>query len=97
MQTPVLAYPCFECNASEFQLQTDASAVGLGAVLEQDGHVIAYATQHFNRECTSVSKLVKRTIMRKYWEIPCVHPLFLCVNCMLIAHRTRRAQATCAP
>ena len=25
-------------------MQTDASAVGLGAVLEQDGHVIAYAS-----------------------------------------------------
>ena len=41
VQAPVLAYPRFDPQASEFMLQTDASAVGLGAVLEQDGHVIA--------------------------------------------------------
>ena len=52
--------------------------------------------QRLNHECASVSKLVKRTIVRKYWEIPRVHPLFLCVNCTLIARRTRCAQATCA-
>ena len=45
MKTPVLAYPSFEQNAAEFILQTDASAVGLGAVLEQQGHVIAYASK----------------------------------------------------
>jgi len=41
---PILSYPQFHQNASQFVLQTDASAAGLGAVLEQDGHVIAYAT-----------------------------------------------------
>ena len=44
IQAPVLAYPCFDPCADEFVLQTDASAVGLGAILEQSGHVIAYAT-----------------------------------------------------
>ena len=42
---PVLAYPSFEQNAGEFVLQTDASAIALGAVLEQQGHVIAYASR----------------------------------------------------
>ena len=45
---PVLAYPQFDHQASEFSLQTDASAVGIGAVLKQDGHVIAYASQSQN-------------------------------------------------
>ena len=43
-EAPILAYPKFDKQASPFILQTDASAVGLGAVLEQDGHVIAYAS-----------------------------------------------------
>jgi len=38
---PILAYPRFNC---EFVLQTDASAMGVGVVLEQDGHIIAYAS-----------------------------------------------------
>ena len=41
-QVPVLCYPCFKKG---FTLQTDASAVGIGAVLEQEGHVIAYASR----------------------------------------------------
>ena len=45
MNSPVLAYPSFEQNATEFALQTDASAVDLGAVLEQKGHIIVYANQ----------------------------------------------------
>lgn len=34
----------FDFNATKLVLRTDASAVGLGAVLEQDGHFIAYAS-----------------------------------------------------
>ena len=44
VQAPVMAYPCFDSRASEFVLETDASAVGLGAVLKQDDHVIVYAS-----------------------------------------------------
>ena len=40
-----MAYPCFDPCADEFVLQTDASAVGLGAILEKSGHVIAYASR----------------------------------------------------
>ena len=40
-KAPVLAYLLFGPNAVEFILQTDASAVGLGDMLEQDGHSIA--------------------------------------------------------
>ena len=42
---PILVYPRVDKEASQFQLQTDASALGLGAVLEQGGHVVAYASR----------------------------------------------------
>ena len=45
MQAPILTYPDFLMNAPAFVLETDASDVGLGAVLEKGGHVIAYASQ----------------------------------------------------
>ena len=70
VQAPVLAYPRFEPRASEFMLQTDASVVGLGAVLEQDGHVIAYASwsltaseRHYSmiqRKCLAVVYALKQ-------------------------------------
>ena len=48
----MLTYPNFAADASPFVLQTDASAVGIGAVLEQEGHVIAY----FSRALTKAEK-----------------------------------------
>ena len=36
---PVLVYPRLDKEASQYDLQTDASALGLGTVLEQGGHV----------------------------------------------------------
>ena len=43
--TPVLAYPKLDQDSTEFQVQTDASNIGIGVVLEQDGHAIAYASR----------------------------------------------------
>ena len=42
---PILTYPNFSHTAHPFQLYTDASASGLGAVLEQGSRVIAYASR----------------------------------------------------
>ena len=70
VQAPVLSYPCFDRAANEFSLQTDASAVGIGAVLEQGGHVIAYASRSLTaperqysviqRECLAVVYALKQ-------------------------------------
>ena len=63
-QAPVLAYPQFDHHADEFSLQTDASAVGLGAVLEQNGHVIAYASRSLTAPCrTTIPVLSKENVL----------------------------------
>ena len=42
---PILKYPDFSPSAKPFNLYTDASATGIGGVLEQSGHVIAYVSR----------------------------------------------------
>lgn len=42
---PVLGFPNFAKDANKFMVHTDASAGGLGAVLEQNKKVIAYASR----------------------------------------------------
>ena len=44
-QAPVLIFPNFCPSADQFILSTDACATGIGAVLEQNKHVIAYASR----------------------------------------------------
>ena len=63
-QAPILTYPEFLPSSEPFSLQTDASAVGIGVVLEQAGHVVAYASRSLTqsernysviqRECLAV-------------------------------------------
>ena len=75
IQAPVLAFSDFNSSAAPFQLQTDASGVGVGAVLEQNGHVIAYASRVLStaernysviqRECLAVVYALKQ--FRHYW------------------------------
>lgn len=54
VQAPVLGYPNLSQNASPFILQMDASASGLGAVLEQDGRVMGYASRTLNQVGTKL-------------------------------------------
>jgi len=42
-EMPILAHTDFSHAAHQFKLHTDGSASGLGAVLEQNSRVIAYA------------------------------------------------------
>ena len=63
-EAPVLAYPQFGPAAEQFILQTDASANGIGAVLEQGGRVVGYGSRTLSsaeknysviqRECLAV-------------------------------------------
>ena len=58
---------CYPSLTKDFELQTDASAVGLGAVLEQDGHVVSRSLTQverqysvIERECLAVLYAVKQ-------------------------------------
>ena len=68
--SPVLAYPSFSQSADQFTLLTDASATGIGAVLEQAGHVVAYSSRTLSkpernysviqRECLAIVYALKQ-------------------------------------
>ena len=44
VQSPILTFPDFSSTAKPFVLQTDVSSLGIGAVLEQTGKVVAYVS-----------------------------------------------------
>ena len=56
---PILPYPDF---TKEFQLETDASDLGIGCVLSQDGHVISYASRTLNRHEKNYSTIEKECL-----------------------------------
>lgn len=60
--TPILTYPQFQPGAPPFTLLTDASTVGLGAVLEQGGMVIAYASRSLNKAEQNYSTIQKECL-----------------------------------
>ena len=65
-KAPVLRCPDFSDSAATFQLQTDASAVGLGVILEQDGHVIAYASRTLTQAERNYSVIQKGCLALVY-------------------------------
>ena len=63
---PVLAYPRFDSKAASFVLHTDASDNGLGAVLEQDGRVVAYASRTLTNTEKNYSVIQKECLAVVY-------------------------------
>jgi hypothetical protein len=53
---PVLTLPNFE---EEFMIDTDASGLGMGAVLSQRGHPISYSSQNFCNKLLNASTYVR--------------------------------------
>ena len=66
VQPPLLKYPQFHSSASQFLVYTDASDFGLGAVLEQDNHVIAYASRTLTKSERNYSVIQKECLAIVY-------------------------------
>lgn len=65
-QAPILVYPWFDSAAPPFILQTGASAVGIGCVLEQDGHVVAYASRVLTKSEQQYSVIQRECLAAVY-------------------------------
>ena len=62
MCAPILKYPDFSVAAKAFQLYTDASAVGIGAILEQSNHVVAYTSRSLSESEKQYSVIQKECL-----------------------------------
>ena len=65
-QSPVLTFPDFSSTAKPFVLQTDANSLGIGAVLEQDGRVVAYASHVLTKAEKSYSVIQQECLAIVY-------------------------------
>ena len=85
-QSPILACPDFSPNAHPFVLQTDASAVGLGAALEQGGHVIAYASRTLTKSESNYSVIQRQCLATVFGMKQFHHYLLGCSFTLVTDH-----------
>ena len=67
-QAPILAYPKFGSGAGQFVLATDASNTGIGAVLEQEGRVVAYASRTLSKSEKNYS-VIQRSVWQSFMQL----------------------------
>ena len=65
-ESPVLTYPRFGPSADQFILLTDVSATGIGAVLEQGEHVVAYAGRTLSNSERNYSVIQRECLVIVY-------------------------------
>jgi len=85
-QSPILAYPDFSPSTPPFVLQTGASAVGLGAVLEQGGHVIAYASRTLTKSESNYSVIQRECLAAVFGMKQFRHYLLGCSFTLMTDH-----------
>ena len=59
VHAPIFKYPDLSSTSKQFQLYTDASDTGIGAMLEQYGHVIAYTSRELSSSERNYSVIQK--------------------------------------
>ena len=58
----ILSFPQFDSDADDFSLYTDASGMGVGAVMEQSGKVFAYASRSLTQAERQYSTIQKECL-----------------------------------
>ena len=86
-QAPILTYPNLSHNTSPFVLQTNASAFGLGAVLEQDNHVIAYPS------CTLPKREWNYSVIQK----ECLAIVYILISSLFTWQKVSPPHRSCTP
>jgi len=66
ISVPILKYSDFTPSAKLFHLYTDASATGIGGVLEQSSHVIAYVSRALTKPEQNYSVIQRECLALVY-------------------------------
>ena len=85
-EAPVLVYPHFGPSAEQFVLQTDASATGIGAILEQGGHVVVYSSRTLSSSERNYSVIQRECLAIIFALTQFQHHLLGCKFSLLTDH-----------